>query len=254
MRILFGCKVPDGARLVELRAHTNGPGRFRTIFRGPLDEAENNYTLTEDSIIDQVSQDERFWEWVGVQLKNGRIYVANHDPETGSIRLRVTVVFINQDGSHAILDSGSGATSFTCSEPWDFHRNIRAKTEPDQTVLLLGRMAEVLIEQQKALPEMITKLFKEVSENGRVTVQASTQESAKILHSIMEPMKQQLSMIEKYTSGETLRANKATDACIRQLNASAEGKSWTGSPDDWIGAAKGIVQLAEGLGKFSLKG
>ncbi|HAN93361.1 MAG TPA: hypothetical protein DCQ33_14955, partial [Nitrospira sp.] len=73
----------------------------------------------------------------------------------------------------------------------------------DDPMLVISELCKLMIEQQKALPDMLVRLFREASEGGKLGVQStatesakllqsSAMESAKILASAMEPMKAQL--------------------------------------------------------------
>lgn len=82
MRTLYGFKVPDGARLAEVRGATSQIGRARVIFRGPLEQ--DGQLLTEDTIADAVACDGRFWDWVNAQVRQkhrtGSIWGWEHRP------------------------------------------------------------------------------------------------------------------------------------------------------------------------------
>ncbi len=252
MRFLFGCKVPAGALMVDLKAHLSGSGRARSIYRGSIDENGQN-TLTEDSIIDAVSGDVRFWEWVQVQQRAGRLLSPNSNGQPGVIRLRVSVSFLNQDGSASVIDAGTGSTSYSCPESWEFHKSLSEKHDLDP-LNLVHELTRTLIEQQKAMPDIMVRMFEKMTENGRIAIQSSAQESAKILAAIVDPLKSQLALIEKHSTHESTRADKASDCVIRMLNANAESKGWTGGPDQWVNTIGGAVTVLEKISKLTNKG
>ncbi len=241
MRILFGCKVPDAARVVEVKVNPGGAGRPRTIYRGPLEEA-GSYTLTEDAVIDAICADVRFWEWVAVQVRSGRIQSPGVG-DTGFVRMRVVVSFLNQDGSLAVIDEGTGTTSYSCPDTWEFHKSNTIAKDTDPMTLVV-ELTKALMEQQKLLPDMMVRMLKEISENGKASIQTSAAESAKILAAMLEPFKSQLAIIDKQHLHETSRADKATDAVIRMLNSTDRDKGIS-EPEKLFNAGSAFLSMIE---------
>ena len=109
--MLYGLRVPDSTRLVEVRALIGNLSRSRVIYRGPLEE--HGVEVTEDSIADLVATDARFWDWVSAQVRQRRI--PTDSAGDGSIvKLKLALSFMQQDGSKAIIDEATGATSRRC--------------------------------------------------------------------------------------------------------------------------------------------
>lgn len=243
MRMLFGCKVPEAARVLEVKSNPGGAGRPRTIFRGPLDEA-GNYTLTEDAVIDAVCADPRFWDWVTVQQRSRRLLSQAGVADGGVVTLRLTVSFLNQDGSLAVLDEGTGATSFSCPDTWEFHKTASMHKDTDPMTLVI-ELSKAIVEQQKLMPEVMVRMFKEMSESGRVTIQTSAAESAKLLQASIEPLKSQLAIIEKSHTHESTRADRASDAVIRMLMSDPKEKESVSEPEKLIGFLTALLALAE---------
>lgn len=224
MRTLYGMRVPDGARLVEVRAVTSLNARPRIVFRGPLEE--HGVTLTEDAISDAVATDSKFWDWVGAQVRQRRIS-ADNTGDGGLVRLKLSISFINQDASLAILDESSGATSVVTGESWEFYKSSTAHSDQMNPMVLVERFITLMVDQQKELPNQVARILKEVTDTGRVALQTSAAESSKILQASIEPLKAQMALIEKSHSHETARADKASDAVIRMLNNPEKDKSST---------------------------
>ena len=66
-------------------------------------------------------------------------------------------------------------------------------------------------------------MLKDVSEQGRATTVAATEQTSKLLANMVEPLKTQLQLIDRHSANETERANKSTDAVIRSLNVEHSG-------------------------------
>lgn len=244
MRTLYGFVVPDGARLVEVRAVTVPSLRPRTIFRGSLDEF--GVAITEDAIADTVATDAKFWDWVGAQVRMRRISSEQRSDDGAVVRLKLSVSFINQDASLAIVDEATGATSLVTDEAWEFHKGSTGNSDHANPMTLLERLMTLMFEQQREMPNQVARLLKEVTDTGKVALQTSAAESSKILQAAVEPLKAQMALIEKSHNHETTRADKASDAVIRMLNNPDKDKSST--VDDLVklvGAAPAILTILE---------
>lgn len=261
MRTLYGLRVPDGARLVEVRALASLHSNRRLMFRGPLEE--DGVTLTEDSIADTVASDIKFWEWVDAQRKQRRLS-PDKDGDGSMVRVKLSITFVNQDASKAILDESTGATSVVTEDSWEFHKGSFGQSEQLIPMTILDRFMTLmcaqqkehreqltahqrdLLEQQKELPNQIARILKEVTDTGKAALQTSAAESSKILQAAVEPLKAQMTLIEKSHSHESTRADKASDAVIRLLNS--ETKKESSTVDDLIklaGAAPALLALLE---------
>lgn len=244
MRTLYGFVVPDGARLVEVRAVTVPSVRPRTIFRGPLDEF--GVVITEDSISDTVATDAKFWDWVGAQVRMRRVSAEQRSDDGAVIRLKLSVSFINQDASLAILDEATGATSLITDEAWEFHKGSAGHTDQANPMNLIERLMTLVIEQQKEMPNQVARLLKEVTDTGKAALQTSAAESSKILQASVEPLKAQMALIDKSHTHESTRADKANDAVIRLLNNPEKDKG--NMVDDLVklvGAAPAMLVILE---------
>ncbi len=242
MKTLYGVMVPDGARLVEVRAVPGGSARPRTIFRGPLEDC--GQVLTEDGIADAVSADSKFWDWVGAQVRQRRIPTDQSGDGT-VVRLKLSVTFINQDASPAIIDDVTGTTSFVTAEPWEFYKGTPGNGDPMNPMYLIHQFSQLIIEQQKDLPNQMARMLKDVVETGKVAIQTSAAESAKILQATIDPLKSQLTLIEKSHSHESTRADKASDAVMRMLMAEPKEKDSISEPEKLIGFLTALLALAE---------
>lgn len=250
MRTLYGLRVPDSARLVEVRAITSLNGKHRVIFRGPVEE--DGIALTEDAIADVIAGDSRFWEWIDAQRRQRRIS-ADNAGDGSLVRLKLSVSFINQDASKAILDESNGATSVVTDDSWEFHRSTAVTQEHlvpmafmERFFTLMCEQQKDIREQQKELPNQIARILKEVTDTGKAALQTSAAESSKILQASVEPLKAQMTLIEKSHSHESTRADKASDAVIRLLNS--ETKKESSTVDDLIklaSAAPALLALVE---------
>ena len=261
MRNLFGCPVPSAACAIEIK--TMSGGRPRVLYKSPIEEGLSG-TVTEDTIIDEISADPRFWEWIHNQIKNRRITPSSTDGAI--VKLRLIVCFYNQDGSLAVLDTGSiGQTSWTTTDAWEFMKPD-GLSRRDDPMLVISELCKLMIEQQKALPDMLVRLFREASEGGKLGVQStatesakllqsSAMESAKILASAMEPMKAQLAILDKTLSGETIRANKSTDAVIRAAMSEADKadpiSKLLDEPEKLMGLGVAIFSMLDKVKKYS---
>ena len=222
MRRVLGIEVPDSVVSVQVRAHFSRRGRPRVIYTGEADGLEAQ------TIIDAVSLDRGFWGWISSQIHSGKI--AGHDQSDTSVIAKVSVGFLNQDGNYAVIDPATGQTSFGFPEPWEFTKGDLPRTEQESIVSVVDRLSNLLaesnralIECNKSLPEVVAKMLKDVSEQGRASTVSATEQSAKLLASMVEPLKAQLTLIDRHSSNETERANKSTDAVIRSLNAESSG-------------------------------
>ena len=242
MKTLYGVMVPDGARLVEVRAVTNSASRPRTIFRGPIDEG--GVSLTEDAIADSLAGDGKFWDWINAQVRQRRI-PTDQVGDGSVVRLKLAVSFINQDASPAILDETTGTTSFVTAEAWEFHRGTPGSGDPLNPMYLIHQFSQLLIEQQKELPNQVSRMLKDIVEVGKVAIQTSAAESAKILQATIDPLKSQLTLIEKSHSHESTRADKASDAVMRMLMAESKEKDPISEPEKLIGFLTALLALAE---------
>lgn len=217
MRMLYGLRVPDSTRLVEVRALAGNLSRSRVIYRGPLEE--HGVEVTEDGICDQVAMDSKFWDWIGAQLRQRRIPADSSGDNGGVVRLKLSLSFIQQDGSKAIVDEASGATSIVTEDSWEFFKAAAGNQEQISQLALMERFFTLMMEQQKELPTQIAKILSVITETGRATLQTSAAESSKIIQASVEPLKAQMALIEKSHTHETTRADKSTDAVIRMMNS-----------------------------------
>lgn len=242
MRTLYGVVVPDGARMVEVRAITSSANRPRTIFRGPIEEG--GVLLTEDAIADSLAGDSKFWDWVSAQIRQRRI-PTEQNGDGSVVRLRLSVSFINQDASPAILDDTTGATSFATAEAWEFYRGTPGSGDPLNPMFLIHQFSQLIIEQQKDMPNQVSRMLKEVVEVGKSAIQTSAAESAKIIQASVEPLKSQLTLIEKSHTHESTRADRASDAVIRMLMSESKDKDPVSEPEKLIGFLTALLALAE---------
>ena len=222
MRRVLGIEVPDSVVTVQVRAHLSKKGRPRTIYTGDADG------LDQQTVIDNLALDRGFWAWVSSQLHSGRI--AGQDQSETCVSIKVSCAFLNQDGNCAVIDPATGQTSYSFPEPWEFTRGDLPRTEQEAIVTVVDRLSSLLadsnralIECNKSLPEVVAKMLHDVSEQGRASTVSATEQSAKLLASMVEPLKAQLTLIDRHSSNETERANKSTDAVIRSLNAESSG-------------------------------
>ena len=222
MRRVFGIEVPDSVVTVQVRAHFSKRGRPRTIYTGDADG------LDQQTIVDAVAIDRSFWGWVSSQLHSGKI--TGQDQSETCVSIKVSCGFLNQDGNYAVIDPATGQTSYSFPEPWEFIKGDLLRTQHESIVSVVDRLSNLLaesnralIECNKSLPEVVAKMLREVSEQGRASTVSATEQSAKLLASMVEPLKAQLTLIERHNANETERANKSTDAVIRSLNADASG-------------------------------
>ncbi len=222
MRVVLGVSVPDSVVTVQVRASLTKKGRPRTIFTGDVDDV-----ITHDQIIDQVSMDRNFWQWVAVQIQAGRITGA--EQTESCISIRVSCVFLNQDGNAAVIDHSTGQTVYTFPEPWEFSKGSSTKSEQETLVSVVDKLSTLLaesnraiVESQKVLPEVMARMLREVSEQGRASTVSATEQAAKLLTAMVDPLKVQLQLIERHNANETERANKSTDAVIRSLAADSD--------------------------------
>lgn len=213
--------MPDSVVSVQVRAHFSKKGRPRIIYTGDVDE------LDQQAIIDTVAVDRGFWGWVSSQLHSGKI--AWQDQSETCVTIKVSCGFLNQDGNYAVIDPATGQTTYSFPEPWEFTKGDLPRTEQESLVSVVDRLSDLLaesnralVECNKALPEVVAKMLREVSEQGRASTVSATEQSAKLLASMVEPMKAQLTLIERHNANETERANKSTDAVIRSLAADSD--------------------------------
>ena len=222
MRMVLGVSVPDSVVSVQIRASLTKRGRPRTIYTADVEDG-----VGQQEIIDLISHDRTFWAWVSAQIASGRLTGANQTEDCVSIR--VSAVFLNQDGNAAVLDHSTGQTVYVFEEPWEFSKGSIEKSDQsalvgvvDKLSTLLAESNKAIVEAQKALPEVMARMLKEVSEQGRASTVTATEQAAKLLTAMVEPLKVQLQLIERHNANETERANKSTDAVIRSLAAESD--------------------------------
>lgn len=245
MRTLYGLCVPESARLVEVRALVGNLSRSRVIFRGPVEE--HGVDVTEDSIADLVAADSRFWDWISAQIRQRRI-PADSAGDGSMVRLKLSISFIQQDGSKAILDESSGVTAIVTEDSWEFYKATQGNQEQMSQMAMMERFFTLMMEQQKEMPNQIARILSVITETGKATLQTSAAESSKILQASVEPLKAQMALIEKSNTHETTRADKATDAVVRMLNSESFKKGGDSQVDDFIklvGAAPALLAMLE---------
>jgi hypothetical protein len=244
MRTLYGIRIPDGARGVEVRALAGSRPRF--IFRGALEE--HGILVTEDLIADQVADDHKFWDWVGAQIKQRRISVDNAT-DGGVVRLKLSISFMNQDASKAILDESSGATSIVTEEAQEFHKGSSTNQETSQ-MAIIEKLLNSMTEQQKELPAQLTKMLTAATEAGQSVIQTTAAESSKILTALVEPLKAQMQANQKYLEHEMERADEAHKAVVDLLMSKGEtGESPLDNFFKIVEATPAILKLLEKLTK-----
>jgi hypothetical protein len=143
---------------------------------------------------------------------------------------RVSCVFLNQDGNAAVIDQATGQTVYVFPAPWEFSKGPIAKSEQQSLVEVVDKLTHLLaesnraiVESHKVLPEVVARMLKDVSEQGRASTVSATEQAAKLLTAMVDPLKLQLQLIDRHSANETERANKSTDAVIRSLNVEHSG-------------------------------
>lgn len=227
------------ASLVEVRPVLTGSGRPRILFRGSLEE--NGVLLTEDAISDTITSDGKFWAWVDAQTRANRL-PAGKGTETVSLKLSLS--FLGHDGSVAVLDAVTGATSAITDEPWEFYKTHHA-SDPGSQMQIIQQLTNMVIEQQKQLPIQMEQIFKALLESGQRAITTSASESAKIIQSSIEPLKSSLGLIEKAYQHESMRADKASDCVIRMLNDRTETPSSIDEATKLVGFVAGLAGLLD---------
>ena len=245
MRMLYGLRVPDSTRLVEVRTLVGNLSRSRVIFRGPIEE--HGVEVTEDAIADHVATDSKFWEWISAQIKQRRVPVDSAS-DGSMVRLKLSVCFIQQDGSKAILDEATGATSIVTEDSWEFFRATQTNQDQLSQLALMERFFTLMMEQQKELPNQIARILSVITETGKATLQTSAAESSRIIQASVEPMKAQMALIDKAHTHETTRADKSSDAVIRMMN-SDDFKKTGGFAENLVALATAAPQLLSLLKK-----
>lgn len=222
MRTVLGVSVPDSVVSVQIRASLKKTGRPRTICTADADDG-----IGQQELVDLISQDRTFWAWISAQIASGRLTGPNQTEDCVSIRISAT--FLNQDGNAAVIDQSTGQTVYVFDEPWEFTKVTTEKSEQsalvgvvDKLSILLAESNKAIVEAQRALPEVMARMLKEVSEQGRASTVTATEQAAKLLTAMVEPLKVQLQLIERHNANETERANKSTDAVIRSLAADSD--------------------------------
>lgn len=228
-----------------------GPGQTRAMFRGPVHNG--GVFLTDESIADLVSGDKGFWDYVDAQVESERI-----PDQAGALwTWKLSVKFLNQDGTPAVLDAVTGLTSRVTSESYTFHRARKKKTgkggglkavvaalQANQAIVLkvLDSQAKVL----EALPALLREATTSAAQAGAQVTQAAAQESAKLLAAGSAPLQQALDLIGSHAKHETARADDATLAHAKQLLKSSDG-DWTDTALKLFTAAPAVVTLAQKL-------
>ena len=223
MRQVLGVSVPDSVVSVQIRASLTRKGRPRTIYTADVDDG-----IDQQQIIDAISVDRSFWGWVTSQIQSGRLTGA--DQTDDCVSFRVSCVFLNQDGNAAVIDQATGQTVYVFPAPWEFSKGPIAKSEQQSLVEVVDKLTHLLaesnraiVESHKVLPEVVARMLKDVSEQGRASTVSATEQAAKLLTAMVDPLKLQLQLIDRHSANETERANKSTDAVIRSLNVEHSG-------------------------------
>lgn len=211
MRTLYGIKIPEGARAVEVRSSIPGSGRARVLYRGPVEE--NGVWLTEETIADSLAADEKFWEWASAQVRINRIV-----EDKGNVRFKLSLCFFDQDASPAVIDPATGLTHQQTEEPQEFYRSTRA-SDASQPITIIKDLNTAIISQQKEIPVQMEKMLAAVVENGQKVITATAEKSAAIITASIEPLTKAFGLIEKAYLHESTRADKASDCVIRMLNS-----------------------------------
>jgi hypothetical protein len=222
MQRVLGVPVPDSVVKLQVRAYGTKKGRPRVIYTGEIEDIE------QQDIIDSIANDRGFWLWAAGLVRSGKL--AGPEQTETSVTLHVSCAFLYQDGNFAVIDPGTGQTSFTFPEPWEFLKSAAGRTEQESIVAVVDRLAQLvaetnrtLVDQNKCLPDVMARMLKDVSEQGRATTVAATEQTSKLLANMVEPLKTQLQLIDRHSANETERANKSTDAVIRSLNVEHSG-------------------------------
>ncbi len=236
VRTLYGIKIPEGAVSVEIRSAVAGAGRPRLIYKGPLEEG--GVWITEDTIADTLSIDEKFWEWVTSQTRVGRIVA-----EKSLIRLKLTLSFTNQDGSVAILDPVLDLKTQTTDEVIEFYKG--KGTDREDAITALNQLNHAIISQQKEIPVQMANMLSTVVENGQKAISAASASSAAILTASIEPLSKAMALLEKAYAHESMRADKATDAVLRMLNNQKQETSAIDEATKLMTLAGGFFALLE---------
>lgn len=197
---------------MEVRPVLANAGRPRVIYRGPLEE--NGVTLTEDVIADTLACDGKFWDWVHAQIRARRI---PDDSDGTVVRLKLSLSFIGQDASFAVVDSATGGTSLITEEAWEFHKGANGG-DINNPLYIIQQFTSMIIEQQQQIHVQMAKMLKDVLDTGQKAIVASAGESAKIIQAAVEPLKSSFALVEKAYQHESTRADKASDCVIRMLN------------------------------------
>jgi hypothetical protein len=136
---------------------------------------------------------------------------------------------LNQDGNAAVIDQSTGQTVHVFDDPWELSKATTEKSDQTALVGVVDKLSVLLAESNKAivdvhrlLPDVMARMLRDVSEQGRASTVTATEQASKLLTAMVEPLKVQLQLIERHNANETERANKSTDAVIRSLAADSE--------------------------------
>lgn len=222
MRTILGVSVPDSVVAVQLRANLTKRGRPRTICTVDVDDG-----ISQQELADVISADRAFWSWISAQLSCGRLTGPNQTESCVSIR--ISAAFLNQDGNAAVIDQSTGQTVHVFDDPWELSKATTEKSDQTALVGVVDKLSVLLAESNKAivdvhrlLPDVMARMLRDVSEQGRASTVTATEQASKLLTAMVEPLKVQLQLIERHNANETERANKSTDAVIRSLAADSE--------------------------------
>lgn len=208
---LFGIRIPEAARVVDVSLVTGTKGRPRSMFRGPL-ERESNHVISEDDIADEVARNKSFWEYVDTLVSGGKL-----TEQSGLWEFRVRLTFFNVDGAPAVLDQSTGDTSATSAESYSFHRSSKTGSERDSAVDALLRIGTELVRANQLLQQEFPRMLS-----------ATATEAAKILQAGSAPLNNAIDRITELSKGESERANKSMEAVARLLKQKADEAG-----DDW---------------------
>lgn len=218
-----------------------GAGKTRALFKGPIEE--NGIFVSDESIADAVATDKGFWAYVDAQVEDERI-----QPQTGLWSWKLSLKFLNQDGTPAVLDAVNGVTSRVTDEAYTFVRARKKKAGKGGGMKVIVAALEanqaVTLRVLDALPSLLREAATIGAQAGALVTQAAAQESAKLLSAGTAPLQQAMDLIASHVKHETARADDATLAHAKQLLKQNEG-DWTDTAVKFVSAAPAVIKLVD---------
>ncbi|MBL9002894.1 MAG: hypothetical protein JNJ46_01540 [Myxococcales bacterium] len=242
--LLFNCDVPDGSDVtIQVRLGILA-GRRLIAWSGPPGTSE-------DQIIEEISNNSAVARYLQKPIERGKVRPDEYDCVTVDAYLtalegeRITT-------EHKIKISFPLPTSV--SDPHSAHVQMERMFAQFSAAMssIVSQATQSITQVTQHASHLLSDANKSLGQTqaeGAKVLQVTAEHSAKLLESVAQPFNKTLDMMQQAYTHESTRADRASDAVIRMLNAKEHTESATDSLVKIVTVMPTAVTAIKGIAK-----